>query len=54
MRGRPKVPGESVYVRLDPDLAGKLNRRVDELKDLKVSKNRIINLALKKYFDGYD
>lgn len=47
--GRPRVPGESVYVRLDPAVAEKLNKKVEELKDLKVSKTSIINAALKSY-----
>lgn len=47
--GRPKVPGESVYVRLDPEVAEALDTYVESTKDTpaKVSKTSVINHALK-------
>lgn len=47
--GRPKVPGESVYVRLDTDIGERLNMYVKSLSEFKVSKNSVINAAIKTY-----
>lgn len=50
--GRPKIPGESVYVRLDPELAEELTRYVREQDGpARTTKNSVINFALKKFFE---
>ena len=49
--GRPTVPGESVYVRLSPEVATQLNEYVAQQNTgiAKVSKTSVINWALREF-----
>lgn len=53
-RGRPKVPGKSIYVRLDPDVGEKLVLYVEQQKQgpSKITQNSVINFAVKQFLES--
>lgn len=52
---RPRVVGESVYVRLEPEVAQKLAAYMGRFKDgpATVSKTAVINLAVKNFLEKH-